>query len=238
MKTIILLLLAMSIPFPLCYFRMKNYGISLAKMLVIYGIVSTVGFIGARFGPSLVGIKDVGVRLYGLVLFDFILLFPLSWMMKINIRDMGDFVAPPIMAVCASSKINCMLNNCCKGFIMYYNGNEPVYFPSALTEMLIWTVLIVLLLLVERKKYLPGSLWPILMVWFGIVRFLVDFLRGSEWEQRPYFLGLSGGKFWSLVAAVLGALTLIHVFHQQWKRYPSIIELLRTAFGLNPEKQA
>ena len=83
----------MSIPFPLCYFRMKKYDISLPKMLIIYLIVSTVGFIGARFGPSFVGIKDAGVRLYGLVLLDAIALVPLSKMMKVGIRDMGDFVA-------------------------------------------------------------------------------------------------------------------------------------------------
>lgn len=236
MQTVILLLLAMAIPFPLCYFRMKKYGISLPKMLVIYLIVSTVGFVGARFGPSAVGIKDVGVKLYGLVLLDFIAIFPVSKILKIDKMEFGDFIAPPIMAVCASSKINCLINDCCRGMVICYNGSVPVYFPSVIVEMMIWFILVALLILVERKKQITGSLWPILMIWFGVVRFLVDFLRGSEWEKKPYFLTLSGGQFWSLVTLVIGVFFLVYAFHKHWKRYPTITEFLKTVFGVRLTK--
>ncbi len=238
MQTIILLSLAMAIPFPLCLFRMKKYDISLPKMLIIYLIVSTVGYVGARFGPSLVGIKDAGVRLYGLVLFDFLAIFPLSKMLKIGVAELGDFIAPPIMAVCASSKINCMLNNCCKGFVMYYDGAEPVYFPSAIVEMAIWVALVVVLLMVERKKQTDGTMWPLLMIWFGVARFLVDFFRGSAWERKQYILFLSGGQFWSLVAAVVGIIFLVYIFRKHWNRRPTITEVLRVTAGINPVKKS
>lgn len=238
MQTVILLLLAMAIPFPLCYFRMNKYGISLPKMLVIYLIVSTVGFVGARFGPSAVGIKDVGVKLYGLVLLDFLAIFPLSKMLRIGVAEFGDFISVPIMAVCASSKINCLINDCCRGMVICYNGSVPVYFPSVIVEMMIWFILVALLILVERKKQITGSLWPILMVWFGSVRFLVDFLRGSEWETRPYIIGLSGGKFWSLVILIIGVVYLVFAFRKYWKRYPSVSEVTRILLGIKlPEKK-
>ena len=100
---------------------------------------------------------------------------------------------------------------------MYYSGNEPVYFPSATVEMVIWAILVVLLLVVERKQKRQGTMWPLLMIWFGVIRFSVDFLRESEWERRPYFLSLSGGQFWSLVAAVIGVVFLILVFRMHKK---------------------
>lgn len=217
MKTVILLLLAMSIPFPLCYFRMKKYNISLKKMLIIYIVVSTIGFIGARFGPSWVGIKDIGVRLYGLVMFDFLAIFPMSKIMKIGIREYGDFVAPPIMAVCASSKINCMINNCCKGFVMSNGENGPVLFPSAIVEMVIWAIFVIVLLLIEKSQKAEGLLWPILMILFGAARYSVDFLRGSEWEHNPYFFSMPGGQFWSLMVLIAGLIYLCFILYKKRK---------------------
>ena len=218
----LLLLLTMAIPFPLCLFRMKKYGISLLKMIAIYLVFSTVGFIGARFGPMMVGMEAAGVRLYGLVLVDFFALFLMSLILKIDVFKLGDFIAPPIMAVCASSKIHCLINNCCKGIIMYYRGNKPIYFPSVIVEMTIWFILVVILLLVERKKSVVGILWPALMIWFGIARFFVDFLRGSERERQSYCLSLPGGQFWSLVILVAGAVFAIYTFQRIRKSRQSI----------------
>lgn len=231
MEIVVLLLLTMAIPFPLCYFRMKEYDISLPKMLLIYLVFSTVGFIGAWFGPALVGIEDSGIRLYGLVLFDLMALFVMSMVLRIDMRILGDFVAPPIMAVCACSKINCMIHNCCRGIVMWHNGEQSILFPSAIVELIIWAVFVVALLMVERKKTADGFMWPQLMIWFGITRCLVDFLRGSVWERRPYFMFLSGGQFWSLVAAVAGVLLMIYTFHKNWKRFPTMAEAFFIALG-------
>lgn len=236
MEIIILLLFAMIIPFPLCLFRMGKYGISLKKMLIIYFVFSTIGFIGARFFPGFVGIENAGIRLYGLVLFDVFALFLMSKLLKLNINKLGDFVTPPIMATCASAKINCMLNDCCKGIIMYYNENVPVYFPSVIFEMLIWTIFTVLFLFIEKRKTIDGLMWPLLMVWFGFARFAVDFLRISEWERKAYFLTLSGGQFWSLVDLFIGVVFIYIVLKKNFERNPSVKEILKTIFGIKLEK--
>lgn len=232
MKIVILLLFAIIIPFPLCLFRMKKYEIPFWKMLIIYAAFSTVGFIGARFGPGWVGIELSGIRLYGLVLLDVAALYSMSKALKINIYKLGDFVAPPIMAVCASAKINCLLEGCCKGFIMGYAENKPVFFPSAIFEMIIWFVLVALLLVVEKRKRVEGLLWPILMIWFGVVRYLVDFLRGSALEQTPYFLWIPPGRFWSIVTLMVG---LIFLYRSMWKisgNRPEKKAFLKAVFGL------
>ena len=237
MKTIIILLLfAIIIPFPLCLLRMKKYDISFKKMLIIYFTFSTIGFIGARFFPELVGMENAGIRLYGLVLFDVFALFLMSKLLNININKLGDFVAPPIMAVCASAKINCMLNDCCKGIVIYYNGDVPIHFPSVIFEMLIWAIFVFILLFVEKRKTIEGLMWPLMMVWFGFARFAVDFLRISEWERKTYFLVLSGGQFWSLVDFFIGGIILYVVLKKSFERNPSVKEMFKAILGIKIEK--
>ena len=229
MEIFVLLLLTMAIPFPMCYFRMNKYDVSLPKMLLIYVVFSSVGFIGALYGPPLVGITRSGIRLYGLVLFDFIALFVMSKVLRMDVRKLGDFITPSIMAVCSSSKINCLIRDCCKGIVLFNNSDIPVRFPSVIVEMAIWAIFVAALLIIDRKKRSDGYMWPILMIWFGIVRFLADFLRGSELERRPYLIGLTGGQFWSLVSALAGMAFLIWTFRKNWNRFPTIAEALRIA---------
>lgn len=203
------LLLAVIIPFPLCLFRMKKYKISLPKMLLIYFVVSTVGAFGAAFGSLISNESILSQRLYGLMLCDTILVFALSPLIKMRMSDFGDFIAVPIMAVCFSAKINCVIFGCCYGFNLYQVENHQwVKFPSAILEMLIWAVMTILLLRIERAGTAKGILWPIGMIWFGTARFLVDYLRGSVWERRIFLLGMTGGRFWSLVVLMMGIIYL------------------------------
>lgn len=225
----------MAIPFPLCLFRMKKYEIPLWKMLIIYLAFSTVGLIGARFGPIWARIEAAGVRLYGLVLFDFVLLLIMSPVIRVDVYRLGDFVAPPIMAVCASAKIHCMMNDCCKGIVMCYKGDEPIHFPSVIVEMVIWFLFVALLLVVDRKKQKDGFMWPALMIWFGIIRFAVDFLRVSIWERKPYVFSLTAGQFWSLVSVVIGVGFMVFTFRKQLKRNPTFLEAIKVGLGIIPK---
>jgi prolipoprotein diacylglyceryltransferase len=136
------------------------------------------------------------------------------------------------MAVCASAKLDCLLNDCCAGFCMYYEGSTPVLFPSAILEMIVWSIFVVLLLLIERKQFASGILWPISMIWFGAARFLFDYFRGSIWERKPFFLTMSAGQFWSLVALLIGAVFLFFTLRNKLERKPRLAELLKSIFGM------
>ena len=227
------LLLAVIIPFPLCLFRMKKYGISLKKMLLIYIVVSTVGAIGACVGAIISNESALSQRLYGLMLFDTALLFALSPLLKVRLADMGDFVIVPIMAVCFSSKISCLVQGCCYGVTLRgIPWFSEIRFPSVIFEMVIWGMMTLLLLAIERSQLAKGALWPIGMIWFGIARFAVDFLRGSAWEKRVFVLGLTGGQFWSLVVLLGGAIYLYIVLMHRFQRKPRVQEWLYAGIGI------
>lgn len=228
----LLLILTMGIPFPFCLFRMKQFGISFKKMLLIYIVFSMVGLAGASIGAAAAGGAIAGRRLYGLMIFDTAALIIMSRFLHMEVCKLGDFIAVPIMAVCASAKIDCLMNNCCRGFLMCYQGTEAIYFPSAILEMVIWSIFVVLLLLIEKKGSAAGTLWPVSMIWFGTVRYLVDFLRGSEWEKKPFFFTMPGGQFWSLIALLIGVVFLYIVLKKKLGCSPSVAEFGKSILGM------
>ena len=66
------------------------------------------------------------------------------------------------------------------------------------------------------------------MIWFGIVRYLVDFLRET---QEVLLLTMTGGRFWSLIAMIIGFVFLYILIHQKIRRHPTIVEFIKAVVG-------
>ncbi|MBE7066850.1 MAG: prolipoprotein diacylglyceryl transferase [Ruminococcaceae bacterium] len=230
----LVLILAVVISFPFCAFRRKKYNITLPCMFLVYIAFSINGAIGASIGSYLASGYIAGKRLYGLILFDAILIIIMSKLLKIETGRLGDFVAIPLIVTCFSSKIDCLIKGCCYGITIGYSAsNDYILFPSALLEMFIWLLLALFLLVLEKKSYVKDLLWPIAMIWFGILRFVVDFFRGSPSENKVYLFGMTGGCFWSLIVFVFGCIFLYFSIRYKIKRNPKIIELLKSIIGAN-----
>jgi len=228
----LVLILAVCIPFPLCLFRMKKYRISLKQMLLIYLVFSVVGAIGACIGSAVDGGTIAGKRLYGLVIFDTMALLIMSRVLKMEVGHLGDYIALPIMATCFASKIDCIVKGCCYGFTLYQlEMQQPVRFPSAILEMIVWAIMTVLLIVLERSKKSTNTLWPIGLIWFGSARFLADFLRGSKIEKEILLLGLTGGQFWSLVTLIIGLVFLYLTVSKLNSRKPTAGEFFKAMMG-------
>ena len=199
-------------------------------MIIIYAVVSTVGAFGACIGAFMSGEPLTSVRLYGLVIFDSALLLLLSFVMKIDIGKIGDFVALPIMVVCFSSKINCYINGCCTGFVIgETQAGEIIKFPSALFEMALWALLTVILIVLEKVGNSKNLLWPIMVIWFGVFRFVASCFRESEIiEAIP---SISGGKIWSIVTLIVGLIYLYYLLHRNLDRRPKLSEFFKAITG-------
>ena len=206
---VLVLILAILIPFPLCLFRYKKFEISLMQMLIIYVSFSVVGAIGAFVG-SLITTGSMGIRLYGLILLDTVALFVLSRILKIKVDSLGDFVAVPIMAVCFSAKIACVISGCCYGVeLSLCDFGKTVRFPSQWVEMILWFIIVVLLLVLEKNGRANGIKWHVSVIYFGFFRFLTDFMRGAAVEREILVLGMTGAQFWSLCVVLVGIVLLI-----------------------------
>ena len=224
---------AICIPIPFCIFRMKRYGLDWVRLLVIYVIVSTVGAVGACVGAWASGEPIFSIRLYGLMLFDFLLLWPLSRLMKMTVWDLGDFISVPIMMVCSAAKISCWVRDCCRGiYISWLGTNTSVQFPSQIFEMVLWAAMAVLLIFKEKRNRFTGQLWPFAMIWFGVLRFVVDFLRLSKEPTQIYYMFMSGAKFWSLMTVLVGCGFMYVTLRRKLTRKPTIFELLKSCAGI------
>lgn len=230
---ILVLILAVIIPIPFCLFRRKRYGIGWRQLILVYAGISLAGAIGACVGSFLAGGSIKGIRLYGLMLFDALFLPLLAKLIHCKVGRLGDFISVPVAISCAASKINCLIENCCKGLVLYQDqSQQAIRFPSQVFELSLWATLAVFLLVLESRKKSEKLLWPIFMVWFGLLRYAVDFLRGSALEKLPYFFTMPGGRFWSLIVFILGLLWLFFALKDKLGRKPKIREVFRSLFGL------
>ena len=228
--SLFLLALAIIIPIPFCLFRRKKYDISILQMIVIYVAFSAIGAVGACIGAYMSGEPIYSVRLYGLIIFDSVLLLLLSCIMKIDIGKMGDFISVPIMVTCFSSKINCYIRGCCTGFVIgETQAGEIIKFPSVLFEMALWALLTVILIVLEKVGNSKNLLWPIMVIWFGVFRFVASCFRESEIiEAIP---SISGGKIWSIVTLIVGLIYLYYLLHRNLDRRPKLSEFFKAITG-------
>lgn len=222
--TALVLALAMSAPVPVCLLRRKRYGLSILKMVLIFLVISTSGAIGAALGGWAGGSGDLtGKRLYGLMLLDTVALLLTHRLFGLSLEGMGDFIAAPVILSCASSKIDCIIQDCCYGIVLkpMPEIGRALRFPSAIAELSVWAVLSFVLLILERNKKLKGLMWPFAMIGFGIFRFIADYFRGSAVDHRPFCPGITLGQFWSLVNLAVGVVFLAYMIARKKKEQKS-----------------
>lgn len=238
MGTLYSVLIGAFILFLMMLIRRKKYDVSIKKLVAIHFVVTVFTTLGANLGSFLGGMSFLGLRLYGILILDTITMFVLSKLFKMDIGQMGDYLAAPIIAVCCIVKVPCILGGCCYGIELFTNAaGNVVRFPSQIVEFSIWAALTIWLCMIETKGYHMNMLWSIATLWFGIIRFLVDFMRGNPSEMQLVIMGLSGGKFWSLFVAIMGVAYMVYSFKKYMNSSLSMQKLARVAFGLHPIKE-
>ena len=213
----------------------KGYEVSMRKAVAIHVVFTVITIIGAKVGSYLGELTFAGLRLYGILMLDTIAMFFLYKPFKMELGQLSDYLAAPIIAVCAIVKVECLRVGCCYGMVLYLDeAGNAVRFPSQLVEFLVWVALTAWLLIINRKGQLKNMLWGVATIWFGIFRLLVDYLRGSPFEGAYMILGLTSARFWSIITALMGVMFLFISFRKHNERNPKIAEMLKAIFGLNP----
>jgi len=215
--------------------RRQKYEMSWLWVFLVLLIFFTMGVFGAIFGSIISSGYLRGIRLYGLIMFEIISVYLVSWWKKAPPQQVGDYVAAPIASLCSGAKINCLIQDCCWGFFICKNEMQTeIYFPSALMEIAMWAGLAVVLVIFENKKTVDGFLFPILVIWFGFLRYIADFFRGSTIDQKPFVFWIPAGRFWSLVVSAMGFVLLYVWLKKQLERKPTLKEMLRVCIGKSP----
>ena len=193
------------------------------------GIIAIVfGFVGAKLlycavafrsfiaDPWLI-ISGGGFVFYGGVIVGIIAVLIYCKIRKIKFLDYFDLLAPSVSLAQGFGRIGCFLAGCCYG--KPTNSIFGVVFPQGAiapagvklipTELISSAgdfIIALVLLLVARKKRLPGNIGGLYLILYSVGRFLIEFLRG---DPRGFIGALSTSQFISIFTLILGILIMI-----------------------------
>lgn len=202
-------------------------------MILLHVLFTVTGAFGASLGAELSGLTWASKRLHLLVAVDAIALILFCKLLKKDEALLGDYMAIPVVAVCAAAKVGCVIFRCCYGLVLYVNAQGvEVRFPSQIVELGLWITLILILFLMTKKGNVKGVLWPIMMIWFGFLRFAADFMRGFSIERNFKIMGMQAGQFWSLLVMLMGVAYLYYLLRKSRGRNPSVKEMIRQLLGM------
>lgn len=202
MNGYVFIFLCLSVMLFILFFRAKYYNMAWYKVIIIALYTGIMGLLGTKIMFFIENGYWYGRSFFGAVLFLPVLVWPLAFVFRIKLFEFLGYVTPPGMAMLALYKYNCYLDGCCGGKVLYYSAEGiPTYFPSQIAEMVCAVLVMILLLLVERNKKNKNIIYPMCLIIYGIMRFVLNFFR---WEHSVFVFGLSAGHFWSIVSVFFG----------------------------------
>lgn len=123
----------------------------------------------------------------------------------------GDWFAVIVPISIMLGRIGCVLYGCCLGRMCkasWFTINDAVglaRWPAALVELLFNAAILGVMLGLRRKQILPGQLFHVYLMAYGLFRFTHEFLRAT-----PQILGpISGYQIAALAVAALGLVGFI-----------------------------
>lgn len=185
--------------------QMKWYGVAVWKSLIISLTMAVTGLYSCRLWFFLENGYWMGRSFFGAIFFAPITLLIMAKVMRLEYKYALDFCAPAGCLIFAILKIECLIGGCCQGVPLYINENrEYVLFPSAAVEFVTALVLSVILIFASKKIKYRGKMYPITMVSYGILRFVLNLFRDDWGRTRKMGLPLPLGNIWSLISIAIG----------------------------------
>lgn len=189
-------------------YRRAMYGLRPVKAVLFAVIVLILGILGCKLLFVLENIAWVlkkGFTLGGFSFYGAVLLIPLliplfGKLLRLDARASLDSAAICIVAMLGTIRIGCFLNGCCGGRI-FSIGEYDFSFPTQLIECVCDFLILAYLLKKEKDGDAKGMLYPRFLLFYGIARFLIEFLRNTDKD----WLYLSHAQWFSLAAILVGA---------------------------------
>lgn len=197
-----------------------------AFVIIAALLLGKEGVMGA-WNVALQYLKDIGflgmteytasiVRVFAILPLLALLLAPI---LRLKRRQVSDAMAMLPLLQAALCQVGCMFAGCCGGYEcswgVYVAQSNTYCFPVSLLETaLSLTAVGYLLYRTVKRKYVPdGKLYPLMMVLFGILRFVCEMLR----DNQKLLLGSSGVGLHAIFMVIVGIVWLL-IEHRIEKR--------------------
>lgn len=175
------------------------------KTIVFAVLLTACGLASVKIMAFIESGEWSGLSFFGAVFLEPVFLLLLALLLREKWTTLLDLSAPSICGMLMVMKMECLRSGCCKGRILFKNAGKVVRFPSQLVELLAALAIAAFLIWLMRNVQNRGKIYPIFMVTYGIVRFVLNLFRVTT----PFVWILPAGNFWSLVAIAVGVLWLL-----------------------------
>ena len=157
-----------------------------------------------------------GVSFYGAILFIPVLFLPAAKIFHERYGALMDLCAPAICIMLAIMKCSCMISGCCRGRLLFSDGNGGGFvFPSRIVEIVVIIGIMLLLMVFEKDEDNQTKIYPMLMMMYGGTRFFLNFFRA---ELSPFVWIIPPGHFWSIISVICGYLVLRRIKNKNIKK--------------------
>ena len=137
----------------------------------------------------------------------------------VSFRDTMDLMIPGSFLVFACIKIGCTIRGCCLGVECswgLYGYTGKTYFPiQPLEAATICLIILVCYFIKQTKFYRRGMGGPLTAFFYGLARFLWEFLRYYTPEMRHFALGLTLWQFLCLLILVVAGVWIKVLYKTQ-----------------------
>lgn len=189
-----------------CIILNKLYKIHYFKLLlfivlsIIYGILSTKIMSWIESGNL------TGTSFYGAIFLIPIFVLIFSMIFKVESWKLFNLSAFLGMITSAVMKYRCFLYGCCGGKkVPIVTERGYLTFPSQIAEMIFAIIVFIILTILFFRKKERKDLYPIMMIIYGVGRFILNSYR----LVKPVFGFMALGHLWSILSVFIGVVWLL-----------------------------
>ena len=161
---------------------------------VLYGVFCVKAFAFLESGAASDGFSKMSI--FGATFFMPVGYFLGAKLTKRKASDVFDVFIIPMVFTLACSRVNCLVSGCCSGIPFF---GMSFHWPTREIEIIYYLLFIAILAPRILKKKTKGEVYPLYMLSYGVLRFLLEFVRVSS---SPSLLHLT--HLWAAVALTLG----------------------------------
>ena len=211
-------------------FRAKKRGLSRDFLFNLAVLCLIFGVLGAKLlymltvidkiiaNPSDILSLSGGFVVYGGIIVGILTGFIYCRIKHKVFRNYFDIVMPSVAIAQGFGRIGCFLAGCCYGKetdsacgVVFTHSdfapNNVRLIPTQLISSAACFLLALVLILIARKQRKPGVIAGLYLVFYGIGRFLIEFLRGDL--ERGSIGDLSTSQFISIIIVAIGLIWLV-----------------------------
>jgi prolipoprotein diacylglyceryltransferase len=213
MSSAIPVIIGMILRIPILLIQGKRLNVKTFKLPILAVVFTLFELFGTMVLYVIENGAIGGMSYYGGILLMPIFAILLSLVFRIKYLDTMDLFAT-VAGAMVVMRVQCILTGCCGGKVLFTYKGTDIRFPNRIIEIITVLVLTIILLNLGKKVKYKGLLYPIYMISYGIVRFIINWFREGV---TPFVWVLPAGNFWSLIAIAVNVLWIIVVIKNRKK---------------------